>query len=62
MVCYHRLLKQEKRSLRLRVYGYELEYVFDAASPGTSPTETKLTINSATSDFAQGALCMMLDI
>ena len=57
-VCNHRPLNTEQWCVCLTVGDYRLECLYEAASPSTSLTETKLIINSTISDAYKGAWFM----
>ena len=62
IVCDDRPLKTEKHRVRLTVGGDKLEYPKDASSPAANLLDTKLLINSTTSDNTKGAQFATIDI
>ena len=62
MACDYRSLKDEKRRVRIAIGGDKLPYHDDAGSPAVELVETKILLNSATSDAKRGARFMCLDM
>ena len=62
MICDHRPTKLERYIVRTTIGGVRLEYFNGTSSPAIILLETKIILNSAKSDAAQGARFATTDI